>query len=363
MLRPRLLISVLAFARALGLAVVLIGGGPAAAWAAENVGETPAPEDAVTMETYRKAITDGVAEYDAGHFEEALSCFRRAHQLSPNARTFRGMGKAHFEMRNYVAAVRDLSAALKDERKPLSDEQRAEVQDLLDRSRSFVAIFTLTLSPPDVQIILDGEIPELQPDGTLMVGLGMHTIEVRAPGYQWRTMPLSVLGGERTPLALTLVPLAPPEPVAVPAPAPAPVAAPPAPEPAPAPEAAPEPAAETPKAIDTNPAVSSNRTAVMWFLGSGAAALLAGGAGIYWGVQNSNVNKCRNPESGDICTNESDLVWQRNTGGVVTIVAGAAAVTMATIGILSWKSAPAQPTQTSLACSVGPFGVTCGGAF
>ena len=50
-----------------------------------------APADVPDQPAYRKAIEDGLAEYDARHFEEARSLFRRAHQISPNARTFRGI--------------------------------------------------------------------------------------------------------------------------------------------------------------------------------------------------------------------------------------------------------------------------------
>jgi len=38
--------------------------------------------DAATIR-YRKAIKEGLAEYDALHFEEARSLFRRAHEISP----------------------------------------------------------------------------------------------------------------------------------------------------------------------------------------------------------------------------------------------------------------------------------------
>jgi hypothetical protein len=101
----------------------------------------------------------------------------------------------------------------------------------------------------------------------------------------------------------------------------------------------------------------------LWFLGSGVSALLAGGAGVYWSIQNSNVSKCRHPASGPSCTNESQIVSQRNAGMGVTIGAGVAAATLAIIGIVSLSSESEPHTRTSLACSVGPFGVTCGGAF
>jgi hypothetical protein len=320
--------------------VLIVLGGPAyAAHGAKSAIEPFDPEDIAVRESYRKAITEGVAEYDAGRFEEALSCFRRAHQLSPNARTFRGIGKAAFELRDYVVAIRNLTAALNDARKPLSDDQREEIQDLLDRGRLFVAIYTLKLAPPGAQVFLDGTAAELQPDGSLMVGLGAHTVEARAEGYQRRSLSLKVRGGERKSLSLTLEPRLPVNAQARVADAPGVVGL-----------------------AESAPEKPSNRTAVKWFVGSGASALLAVAAGVYLGVQNSNLDKCRNPNSGPKCTNEKELIWQRNAGITVTAVAGAAAVTMATLGILSWKSAP-PAEKLSLSCAVGPFGLSCGGAF
>lgn len=335
----RLLATILSSCRALIFVLIVVCGPAYAARGAKPASEPFDPQDIAVRESYRKAIAEGVAEYDAGRFEEALVCFRRAHQLSPNARTFRGIGKAAFELRDYVVAVRNLTAALSDSRKPLSAEQRDEAQDLLDRGRLFVAIYTLKVAPPEAQVFLDGSAAELQPDGSLMVGLGAHTLEARAKGYQRRTLSLKVRGGERKPLSLTLDPQEPPS-VQMPttaAPGVAGLAA-------------------------SDPVKPSNRKAVKWLVGGGASALLAIGAGIYWGVQAFNLSNCRHPSSGPKCTNEKDLIWQRNAGAAVTIVAGAAAVTMTTLGILSWKSAP--PAQKlSLSCGVGPFGVTCAGAF
>jgi hypothetical protein len=340
-MRIRTSVPAVILAHTSALVLVLMCGSAHAARPGKPASEPFDPEDIAIREAYRKAITDGVAEFDAGRFDEALGCFRRAHQTSPNARTYRGIGMASFELRDYVAAVRNLSAALKDSRKPLSDEQREQAQEFLERSQRFVAIYTLNLSPPDAQILLDGSAPELQPDGTLMVGLGAHTLEARAKGYQRRTMSLKVRGGERKPLSLTLDPL---------------VASSSA-------SARPTDTSAAAGLLLAEPtAAPSHRTATLWFLGSGASALLAVGGGIYWGVQGSNLDKCRHPRSGPTCINQSELVWQRNAGAVTTIVAGASAATMAILGILSWKSTP-RPSRASLSCDFGPFGLTCGGPF
>jgi outer membrane protein assembly factor BamD (BamD/ComL family) len=47
-------------------------------------------------------IGDAVAEYEAGHYQEARALFRQAHEKQPTARTLRGIGMASFELRDYV---------------------------------------------------------------------------------------------------------------------------------------------------------------------------------------------------------------------------------------------------------------------
>ncbi len=176
--------------------------------AAVDLSEPWSGVDATDAPAYRKTIKAGLAEYDALHFEEARNLFQHAHSISPNARTFRGIGMASFELRDYVLAVRNLSAALRDKRKPLSAEQRTQTQDLLDRSRMFVDVYTLTISPAEASVIIDGRAPEFEPDQTLLLGFGSHTLEARAPGMADRSLPIIVRGGERKELTVTLAPAA-----------------------------------------------------------------------------------------------------------------------------------------------------------
>jgi tetratricopeptide (TPR) repeat protein len=292
----------------------------------------PAAADAADDPAYRRAIEDGLAEYDAGRFEEARSLFRRAHEISPNARTFRGIGMTSFELRDYVSAVHNLSAALKDQRKPLSVEQRARTKELFDRCRMFVDVYTLAISPPDARVIVDGRAPEFESDGTLNLGFGLHTLEVQAPGMVARSLSINVRGGEQKELSVTL------EPVPSPAVAQVPIAA--------------------------KPPVASNNAAEAWLWVSGGTALLAAGAGVYLYLQEKRLDSCHNPASGYRCTNESNIKVWRNAALGTTIGAGAAALTMALIGILSWNSGPAaSQTHSALNCVASPFGITCGQSF
>jgi hypothetical protein len=307
-----------------------------AARAADKWNEPEGAEDPA----YRKAIKEGLAEFSALHFEEARSLFRRAHDISPNARTFRGIGMTSFELRDYVAAVRNLSAALKDSRKPLSPEQRKNAQDLLDRSRALVDVYLIAVSPREARVLIDGRAPELDDDGTLLLGVGLHNLEVSAPDMVMRSLPINVRGGERKELSVTLEPTfvasAPPTDVA---------------------------SIETP--ANPSPEVVSNKAATIWLLAGGGAALLAIGSGIYWAMQESQLRTCRSPANPtDVCDTEGTLKTQRNLAIGATLGAGAAAVTMGLIGIFSWHSSPpADKKHSALDCTVSPFGLTCGGKF
>jgi tetratricopeptide (TPR) repeat protein len=337
--------SILTAARSLTLAIGLLGVFAADAQAAQSASEPFDAEDPGMQDAYLKAVRDGVSEYDARHFEEALGYFRNAHHLNPNARTFRGIGMTAFELRDYITAMRNLTAALEDRRKPLSAGQRRETQELVERCRMFVARYKVTVSPPDAQVTVDAKAAEYQSDGTLMLGLGEHLIEARAEGYDKRSLSVQVRGGERNELFLTLDPTEPAKPAA---------ATPPAADSAP----------DLLTAKPTIPRAPSNRAAKTWLLAGASAALLAVGTGVYWRLQESELSSCHAPAPGFRCTDESALVQQRNIGVVSTIVAGTAALTMVTIGVLSWKSAPRGTTpKQALACQVGVFGITCGRTF
>jgi hypothetical protein len=330
------------------VAAILLGVGAAesdAHAAGLNPKADPFDQDeAGVKETYRQAIKDGVAEYEARRFEEALSYFRRAHHLSPNARTFRGIGMASFELRDYVTAMRNLLAALPDQRKPLSDEQRKDTQDLLERCRLFVAVYTLTVSPSKAHVTIDAKVPDLQPDGSVLLGLGEHLIEARADGYLKRSLSVKVRGGERSDLLLTLDPMVSAPPVASAARA--------------------ELSPSRSVTVRAGAVPDDNRVAKRWLWASGGAALLAAGAGVYWALQNPEIASCRAPQEGVHCKDESALVWQRNIGIATTVAAGVAALTMATVGILSWRSEPASSERNrAFACQIGPFGLVCGRTF
>ncbi len=85
---------------------------------------------------YAHVVDAALAAHREGRFEDARALLERAHELFPNARTLRGLGKVEFELGNYERAVVHLGAALASETRPLDERLRLEVSDLLARARS-----------------------------------------------------------------------------------------------------------------------------------------------------------------------------------------------------------------------------------
>jgi hypothetical protein len=319
-------------------ALILIAASPRLAWAQDSL------QDADPR--YRSTLKDALAEYDAGHFEEARALFRRAHEINPNARTLRSIGMASFELRDYVAAVRALSSALTETRKALSPEQRAHAQGLLDRSRMFVDVYNLRITPQDARVLVDGRTPEYEADGTLLLGFGAHNIEVSKAGFVLRTVVVNVRGNEHKDLAVTLERKAAPQPKL------------------PGPDGL---AQGTAKNRRTSSGAATLGPGTAWLLAAGGTALLSVGAGALWLFENNELNDCRNPPARLQCDNKDAIVSRRNIAVGATIGAGAAALGFAIVGIVTGSSggsgASVKSSRVALPCTLVPTGVICRTSF
>ena len=165
---------------------------------------------------YDGAIREAVAEFSAGRWEEARSLFTEAHRINPNARTLRGLGMTAFELRNYVEARQMLSQALASEVEPLTPDQREKTEALLERTNSFVGVFTLDAAV-GTAIRVDGGPASLDSEGRVLLNGGKHTVEGTLSGYPVQRQFVDVRGGEVGTLVFDfsqpLAPANPPAPV------------------------------------------------------------------------------------------------------------------------------------------------------
>ena len=109
---------------------------------------------------YRALVSEALAEFDAGHFEEARALFLHAHALNPSARTLRGLGLASFELRAYRATIEYLEQALASQLNPLEEALRTSTEHVLRAGAPAflpaVALSTASERPPPVVAVLLG---------------------------------------------------------------------------------------------------------------------------------------------------------------------------------------------------------------
>ncbi|HEX6243889.1 MAG TPA: carboxypeptidase-like regulatory domain-containing protein [Polyangiales bacterium] len=174
---------------------LLISSSAAAAEPAPKATAASADKGAEQSAVYREAIAQALNEYELAHYEEARTLFAKAHSIAPSARTWRGLGMAEFELRNYIASIDDLEQALRHPVRPLSGELRSDTEALLARAREFVTQVELTLQPSTASLSVDGALADRRADGGLTLPVGEHVLEVSAPGYMSERRKLSLVGG------------------------------------------------------------------------------------------------------------------------------------------------------------------------
>lgn len=153
---------------------------------------------------YMQLISEAVEESVAEHWVEARSLFREAQRVFPNARALRGIGMTSFELRDYTAAHRALSASLEEPRRALDEEQRAQVEALLHRVTELIARYSVTHLGPEPVVVVDAVRQELDSDGVVLIPAGRHEVQVTlADGRRVRGS-WTVRGGEVGPLPIEI---------------------------------------------------------------------------------------------------------------------------------------------------------------
>lgn len=333
------------------VAALLFGGGNASA---QSGADNP---------IYQSAIAEAVTEFSAGRWAEARALFKRAHSLSPNARTLRGMGMCAYELRMYVPALRELLGALQEKRRPLDEAQRIQVNQLVAQASNFIGRFHVTLLPAGTALVVDDKPVKLDPGNLLFLELGEHRIAASAEGYQPMQQRVRVEGMETRELRIELQPVAPVAAAAV----------------APAAGAQPEQSSSAPAApgaVDADGAgrsgqveSSSPALAIVGWSLLGAAAVSGVVAGAYWYAGGQQVEKFEEActARAAVCTRDeyegldvplADTV--ATIGLVSTVVFGAAGATLLSIDVFSGGG-----EQAALAgrLAVGPASIQLSGSF
>jgi hypothetical protein len=271
------------------------------------------PADPTESAEYKQAVEQALEEYRLGHFEEARSLFQRAHDIDANARTLRGLGMVEFELRHYVRAAELLEQSLGSTNKPLTDEQRKSVAQLLERTRQFIAQYELSVEPArtDITVELDGKPVKLGAEGRLSLEAGEHTLRISGPELSSRELKLDVKGGEQQTLRIELE-VKQPEPKA--------------------------PATPVVSKSEPPPLVHPHKTPGIVLIAVGGAALVAGG--VMGGLALGQADSAKTRSDSD-----ADGARSMALGSDIAIGVGVASVA---VGVVLWAlKRPAERTATS----------------
>jgi hypothetical protein len=155
---------------------------------------------------YEQTVDLAFNEFELGNYPEARARFLEAHKLLPNARTFRALGMVEYELRNYGDAIEQLRQALDSKVRPLEGSSRGETAALLARAKGYVARISLEVNPGVATVVVDGMPMQIAPGGALLLQVGDHNLEFRAPGRLAETRRLKIKGGEEETLKVVLPP-------------------------------------------------------------------------------------------------------------------------------------------------------------
>jgi len=151
---------------------------------ADAQSSAPKAQASATKTEYDRLLKEALSEFGLGNWTEARALFERAHELKPSARTLRAIGLSAFEEKSYAVAVASLTAALSDERSPLSAKQRSEAETAIERALNYIAQYELEITPEDANatVSIDSREPTML-DGRLLLDPGKYQLEVTAEGY------------------------------------------------------------------------------------------------------------------------------------------------------------------------------------
>lgn len=278
---------------------------------------------APAAESPDKLIEQGLHLRRDGRPAEALELFRQAHTIAPSPRTFGQMGLVETSLRQWVTGENHLSVSLANPDDPWVLKNRAFLDEALSLCRRHVGDLVVS-GAPGIEVFVAGKsVGTLPAVPALRLAEGTVTVTASAPGFQPFERPVTIQAGVRTPLAISLAPIAEAPTPRVVAPPPAPVRA--------------ATTAPTPAVLAPPPTPVEQPKASNWHTWAGLGIAAVGAAAIGWGAVWIDINgEC---PSGVSCSSSTSGTYRTGTAGWILVGAGAVALAGGIVILLTGRSA------------------------
>ena len=141
-------------------------------------------------------VKQGLELRRKGRDAQALELFKRAHELSPGARTAAQLGFAEQALGMWTDAEAHLAAALKHDEDPWIKKNRAVIRKAADFVVSHLGTLEVWGKPDGAEVLIGGTVAGVLPlAAPLRVSAGTVSITVRAAGHVELARVIEVAGG------------------------------------------------------------------------------------------------------------------------------------------------------------------------
>ena len=170
------------------------------AWAAPD---SP-PRDPTAVDEARQRFQKGVQLFHEWSFEAALAEFRKAYQLAPSYRLLYNIAQVHYELHNYVDALKAFRQYLNEGGTEVPTDRRTQVEAEIRKLEGRVGYIEVVANVEGQVSIDDVPVGLLPMKTPILVNPGMRRVSVTKPGFGTTARNVTIAGGDHAKVELEL---------------------------------------------------------------------------------------------------------------------------------------------------------------
>jgi hypothetical protein len=174
---------------------------PHAAFAAPG---DPLVKEPGSVDEARQRFQKGVQLFHEWSFEAALAEFRKAYQLAPSYRVLYNIGQVHYELHNYVDALKAFRQYLSEGGTEVPVDRRTQIEADIRKLEARVGYIEVVANVEGQVAIDDVPVGTLPIKAPILVNPGMRRVSVTKPGFGTTARNVSIAGGDHAKVELEL---------------------------------------------------------------------------------------------------------------------------------------------------------------